>query len=142
MSKILLEQLDNALDDIQMSHVHFENIDHCVNQILNLKNEIKEKEKELISYIDKLCADLSTEIRKLQPNLSVSIKTGMCEICYRTKSLFCCVKPYDNCWDFNSNDFGMVFSKRFPECRKLSCEITKLAECIVSYFNNHYRSLA
>lgn len=142
MSKLLLEHLDTALDDVQMSHVHNDNINACVDKVLDYKNKIKDAEKELVECIDQLCAELSTEIRRLQPNLTVSMKTGVCEVCYRTRILTCCAKPYDGCWNFDGNDFGCMFSKRYPECKKLSCHIPDLASCIVEYFNNHYRSLA
>jgi len=142
MSKLILEQLDNALDDIQMSHVHCDAVDVCVKEILDLRERQKEKEKELVASVDKMCAELSTEIRILQPNLVVSIKTNCIEIGYRTKSISCVVKPFDGCWEFGSSEFGSIFSKRYPQCRQLSCSLDELAKCIVEFFNNAYRSLS
>ena len=142
MSTLFSEQLDRALDDVNMSHAHYDAINSCVDSILEFKNKIKTVEKELIEHVDKLCADLSTEVRRLQPNLTVAIRTGACDICYRTKILNCNIKAYDGCWDFDNNDFGRLFSKKYPQCKKLSCDIYELASSIVEFFNNHYRSLA
>lgn len=142
MSKLLLEQLDNVLNDIKMPHEHYEYMDSCVKDILELRERQKEKEKELISAVDKMCAELSTLVRALQPNLIVSIRTNCCEIGYRTKSISCMAKPFDGCWDFGSSEFGVVFSRRYPQCRQLSCDLTELAKCMVEFFNNTYRSLS
>jgi hypothetical protein len=140
---LFLEDLNNTLDEVsEMHHEHFDRIESIVNQIVNLKNQQKEKDKELIASIDKMCAELSTEVRLLQPNLVVSIKTNCCEIGYRTKCITCRVKPYDGCWDFGSSDFGMLFSKRYPECRQLNCSLSDLARSLVEFFTNTYRSLS
>jgi len=139
---IFKEELDLALNDIDTSHPHCDAI-HCyIQEILSLQDEIKNKEKELRSTIDKMCADLSTEIRAIQPNLTVSIRTNCCEIKFRTKNICCIVKPIDSCWDFGSSEFGIIFSKRYPQCRQLSCSLHELAKCIVEFFNNTYRSLS
>lgn len=138
----ILEQLENALSDVQMSHVHCDNICGIVDGILNLKKQQQESEKELVIAIDKMCAELATEIRALQPYLTVSLRTNCCEIGYRTKMIHCQVKPYDGCWCFDSTDFGKMFSKRYPSCRQLSCPLGELAANLVEYFNSQYRSLA
>lgn len=142
MKNILLETLDNALDEVQMSHEYADNIDGCVKDILSLREQQKQAEQELVRCIDKLCADLATEIRALQPNLCVTLKTGCAEIGYRTRMINCAAKPYDKCWDFGGTDFGSYFSKKFPECRPLDCPVCNLARALVSHFNNHYKSLA
>ena len=142
MSDILLENLDNALDDVQMSHEYSDDIQNCVKSILSLRDQQKETEQELVRCIDRLCADLATEVRALQPNLCVTLKTGCIEIGYRTRMIGCTAKPYDKCWDFNNTDFGQYFSKKYPECRPLDCPINNLARCLVDFFNNHYKSLA
>lgn len=138
---IFKEELELALNELEDSHAHCDAIDCFVQEILCLKDQIKEKEKDLRSAIDKMCADLSTEIRSMQPNLTASIKTNCCEIGYRTKSINCVVKPIDGCWDFNTSEFGSIFSKRYPQCRQLSCSLHELAKCLVEFFNNTYRSL-
>ena len=125
-----------------MSHAHSDNIDMCVDKILDLRSKQKEAEKELVECIDKMCADLATEIRRLQPNLSVMMKTSGCDICYRTRILSCLAKPYDGCWNFDTTEFGCQFNKRYPECRQLSCCLIDLAASIVDFFNNHFRSLS
>lgn len=142
MNKLILENLDAALDDVKMSHAYYDEIKSHVDLILEYRNKIKETEKQLLECIDKLCAELATEIRRLQPNLTVIMKTGGCEVCYRAKVLPCVIKPYDGCWKFDNNDFGNVFTKRYPECKRLDCDIYDLAKAITEHFNNHYRSLS
>lgn len=137
----ILEQLDNALDDIQMPHVYCNNVCNIVERMLNLQKQQKETEKELIAAIDKMCAELATEVRSLQPCLTVTLKTSCCEIGYRTKFIKCQVKPYDGCWCFDSTDFGRLFSKRYPSTRQFSCSLNELATNLVEFFNNQYRSL-
>lgn len=137
----ILEQLDNALNDVQMTHVHCDNICNVVAHILDLQKQQKESEKGLITVIDKMCAELATEIRALQPCLKVSLKTNCCEVGYRSKLIQCQVKPYDGCWCFDSTDFGKMFSKRYPSCRQLSCPLNEFATNLVEFFNSQYRSL-
>lgn len=138
---MIIERLNEALDEVQMSHAHCDNINTIVSRILDLQKQQKEAEKDLIASIDKMCADLATEVRALQPCLVVSIKTNCCEIGYRTKVINCQVKPYDGCWCYSSTDFGKQFSKRYPSCRQLSCSLEELAGCVVEFFNSQYRSL-
>lgn len=142
MSDLITEAIDAALDGVQMSHTHCDNVDGCVKEILDLRERQKEKDKELVALVDKMCAELATEIRALQPNLVVSIKTNCCDVGYRTKSISCIVKPFEGCWDFGNSEFGVIFSKRYPQCRQLSCQLPDLAKCIAEYFNNSYRSLS
>lgn len=139
---MILEKLDSALSDVQMTHAHCESICGIVDRILDLQKQQKETEKELIVAVDRMCAELATEIRALQPCLTVSLKTNCCEVGYRTKIIDCQVKPYDGCWCFDSTDFGKIFSRRYPSCRQLSCPLAELASCLAEYFNNQYRSLA
>jgi hypothetical protein len=141
MSNILMEHLDAALDDVHMSHEYADEINGCVQKVLSLRDEQKCAEQELVRCIDRLCADLATEIRALQPNLHVTIKTGCLEIGYRTRIICCVAKPYDGCWNYDGTDFGLYFSKKYPECRPLDCTITDLSRRLVDYFNNHYKSL-
>lgn len=142
MSRIFAENLDNALDEVQMSHVHCENIETCVATVLDIKNQLKEAEKELVGAADKICAELATEIRRLQPNLVVTIQTNCCKVGFRTKCIDCVVKPYEGCWSFDSLDFGKYFTRRYPQCCKLNCPLNELAESLVEYFSNHFKALA
>lgn len=142
MSSVFLENLDNSLEEVQMSHIHCENVDACVATVLDMKEQLKDAEKELVSAIDKMCAELSTEVRRRQPNLTTTIKTNCCEIGFRTRFIHCHVKPYEGCWSFDNSDFGTQFTRRYPQCCKLTCPLGELACCLVEYFNNHFRSLS
>jgi len=139
---LFLENLENAMDSVQMSHVHCDGLEQSVFKINDLKNQLKEAEKELCENIDKMCADIAIEIRQFNPNLKVVIKTNGCEVHYRSKLLSCVVKPHEGCWDFDSTDFGKVFSKRNPNCHRLNCPISDLACAIAEHFRNSFRSLS
>jgi len=142
MSSIFLESLDNALDNVQMAHVHYDNVEQHVSKISDLKRQIKDAEEELREAIDKMCADIAVEIRQLNPHLKVMIKTNCCDIVYRSKLLSCQAKPFEKCWYFDSTDFGRRFSKRYPQCCKLNCPISDLACCLDEFYRQHFRSLA
>lgn len=142
MNKILLENLDQALDDVTSSpHVQCEKICDIIDVISDRKREILDYEKELLSVIDSLCAEFATAIRALQPRLVVTIQNNGCTVGYRTKVINCKVEPYKKSWDFAVNDFGASFAKRNPTCTRLDTPIPELAKCMVDYFNNHFASL-
>lgn len=141
MNNIFLENLDNALEDVQMQHVHYDNISQCLSKIHDLEDQLKDAKKELTNAIDKMCADLAVYIRQLNSNLKVSIKTNTCDVIYRTQLLSCIAKPEEGCWYFDTTDFGRGFSKRYPQCCRLSCPVDDLASCLVDHFRNSYRSL-
>lgn len=141
MSKLFLENLDNALEDVQMSHVHCDNIEQYVDKINDLKSQVKDAETKLREAIDKMCADISVEIRQLSPNLRVTIKSNCFDVIYRSKLLSCRVVPHENRWYFDDTNFGDRFSKKYPQCCRLNCPINDLANCICEFFRNHFRSL-
>jgi hypothetical protein len=142
MNNLFSENLDNALEEVQMSHVHCENIETCVSTVLDIKSQLKEAEKDLLMSVDKMCAELATEIRRLQPNLTVTIKSNSCEIGFRTRCINCISKPYEGCWNFDSMEFGKYFTRRYPQCCRLDCSLGELASCIVEYFRNHFKALS
>lgn len=138
----LLENLDAALEDVQMQHVHCENIEQLVTNVSDLESQVKDAKRNLNIAVDKMCADLATEIRQLQPGLTVILKTNCCDIGYKTKYVSCIAKPFEGCWDFNAYEFGRHFAKRYPHCCRLSCPLSDIASCLAEYFNNNYRSLS
>jgi len=142
MSDVFLEYLDGALDDVQMSYAHYDDIECCVSKVCDLKNQIKKVEEELREVIDKMCADIAVEVRQLNPNLQVVIRTNCCDVHYRSKSISCQVKPFEKCWYFDATEFGKRFSKRYPQCCKLDCSISDLSHCLNEFYRQHFRSLA
>lgn len=141
MNKLFLENLDSALEEVNMSHVHCDNIEQHVSKINDLRDQVKDAEIELREAIDKMCADISIEIRQLNPSLKVMIKTNYLDVIYRSRLLSCKVLPYENCWSFDSTDFGRRFTKRYPQCCRLNYPINELAGCICDFFRSHFRSL-
>jgi len=124
-----------------MSSEHCDQICGIVERIYDIKEQLKNTEKELCEHIDDLCADVAKEVRRLQPLLIVTIQNGGCIIGYRTRNIVCKVKPYERCWDFASNEFGKQFERRFPSCVRLDNSVTDLACCVVEFFNSQYATL-
>lgn len=139
-----MELFDNLftklLDDIKLPHSYYNNICCVRDQILKAQEDLDNKQNELRIGLDKLYAALATEIRKNCPKLSVSINHHGCMISFKSKSIMCKALPFQNKWDF-SNDFGKVFSNRYPKCCELECDLAELANCINAHFSYQYRSL-
>lgn len=142
MGSLFIENLNEALEEVQMPHVHCDNIEQIVYKINDLNKQVREAEKELGAAVDKMCADIVVEIRQLNPNLKVMIKTNCCDVVYRTKLLSCQADPVTKTWNFGSTDFGRQFAKRNPHCCRLDCPMSDMANAIDEYFRICFRSLA
>jgi len=138
---LFMENLDNALNDVQMPHVHCDNIEQILSKINDLKKQVSDAEEEMNRAIDKMCADIAVEIRQLNPFLKVILKNKCLDVIYKTKLLSCQVMPVERCWEFGSTEFGRVFLKRNSHCCRLDCPMSDLAAAIDTHFRNSFRSL-
>jgi len=138
---LILETLEKSLDEIEMPSKYYDKIASLANVIKQTKEELRKQELELAQSIDTLYAELAKEIRKRQPNLLVSIRTNGCEIGYRTRSILCNMGPFEEKWNFGLTPFGAAFQKRYPQCKQLTCSLGELADTIVEFFKNNFRSL-
>jgi hypothetical protein len=138
---LILETLEKSLETLQMPSEYYDQIASLSNVIMQTKEELKKQELDLAHAIDSLYAELAKEIRKQQPKLLVSIRTNGCEVGYRTRAILCNMEPFGKKWNFGLTPFGVVFQKRYPQCKQLSCSLKELAETIVEFFKNNFRSL-
>jgi hypothetical protein len=144
MSQESFQALDSVfaemLDNIRLPHSYYNKICTVRDEIIKIENDLKSKKDELRYSLDQLYIALGAEIRKNCPKLSVSINSNGCVVSFRSKSIICKALVADNKWSFG-NDFGKIFTNRYPQCGSLDCDLAELANCINTLFAYQYRSL-
>lgn len=138
---MISESLDQALGDIKFSHEHSERITTILAQVRDLKKQLANAENELANSVDGMYAQLATAIRKLQPNIIVSLQKNGCIVGFKTRCLSCTANPHTGKWDFSPGEFGKIFNKKYGNC-PIDSSLDDIAKNIVDFFGAHYKSLA
>ena len=135
------DSLGQLLNEIKFSHEHTEEISAIVEKIRDLKKQLAMAERELAQSVDSLYAQLATSVRRLQPNIGVSLQKHGCVVGYRTKCITCTANPHTGKWDFAPGDFGRIFASKFGNYT-METPLDDIAKSLVDFFGSHYKSLA
>lgn len=136
----LNKHLDLILEDV---------IDSPLDIAVDIQSEVKECEyqlelskRRLSMAIDRINGDLAMSIRKVQPGLHIVLDKNGCKVGYKSKSLIFSPDLTTKYWNVNGQDprFLRKFQKRYGEIA-LRRNISKITKCIVTFFNEYYKSL-
>lgn len=127
---------DNDYDYAGLASAAISKLQEAEQAVAAAKQELRHLNKRIVS-------DLAVVIRRMQPALSVSIKSDECIIAYRTK--FFKVTPNFNTgfWDVVSNNsrFGREFLQANKRSTFIDSDLSIMAKAIVDHFTAYYRTL-
>lgn len=135
---ILIENDSSAISSNMLDEVNSQ-----LNELNELKSKIKSLEKDLSHFVDKFCAQLAVQVRRLEPSLDIHLYDGSCAFGY--KSMILELKPNieKKVWMPVSPDSRI--NKKFVASHganlRFSNDLSDLAEAIVHYFKMRYKSL-
>lgn len=134
LQEALCENTDTAAEDLISIAKEIEH------QITELEQSLQDSKKQLQHIIERLNSNLGMEIRKLQPKMSIGISGGACTCGYKSRDLKCVPDLGEGRWNIGGR-LGRGFVKKNPHVTRLSSDVGQLANAIVSYFRNYYRTL-
>lgn len=134
------ESLDQALNDIKFSHEHSEKITELVAKVRDIKKTLSTTESELAHAVEGMYAQLAVAVRKIQPDLGVSMQKNGCTVGFRSRCIVCKADPHTGKWSFSS-DFGNMFTAKYGGC-PIDSSLDDIAKKLVDFFSSHFKSLA
>ena len=134
-NKILKEELDQIATGSTAKAL---NAAHKVKESESLLRNAKD---ELHASLEALNTQLAFEIRKRMPKLQVNLGNGKCQVYYKSKTVVVSPNALSNKWEIEPNDMGRSFVKGFAHALPMQDDLGPIAEAVVEYFNNHYKSL-
>jgi hypothetical protein len=108
------------------------------------KQKVHDLEHQLATVHQRLSAELALAVRKIQPGLNVGVNRDGTKVGYKTKHLLLVPDTQRGVWNVKSADprFAKTFFRHYTPQTVITNGVDELAQAIVLYFVNHYRSLS
>ena len=136
LSFILEESPSRYQNNLSDANEIIKEIDKSYQYINILQNKLRNIKRKMNS-------ELAVKIRHKNPSLNISVNPKKCKIGYKTKYLSLYPDVERGIWILSANDdkFKNKFLKQHKQSTVISKDIEMLANSILSYFSDYYKSL-
>ena len=112
-------------------------------ELVEAKQNVVDLERRYCQAYEQLAHQLAHQVRQSQPKLDVNSRDGNCSVGFCSKSLVMKPDLDGGIWAVNSPDkaFARRFHRRHGATTGLDGKLGSLAQAVVQYFTNHYRTL-
>jgi hypothetical protein len=138
--KVLNEQLDSLplTGDAQGKLDH---IFEITKELESAQDRVAELEMNLRHAMEEYNIELAKALRKRIPQVGINLGNGRCSASYKSTNLSCRPDINSKSWIFDPNQHGRRFSRNNGTALNLTNTMDPLADAIVAYMNNRYKSL-
>lgn len=140
--EILNEQIDQlpmAMGGDAQSKLN--HINELTKELDEAKDRVAELEMSLRHAMEEYNIELAKALRKRIPQVGINLSNGRCSASYKSTNLSCRPDLQSKSWVFDPNQHGRRFSRNNGMALGLSDTIDPLADAIVAYLNNRYKTL-
>lgn len=112
-------------------------------QLQDAHQNVADLQHRLTSIKSRMAGELAMAIRRAQPSLNVAVDKGGCKVGYKTKTLLFTPEIEQGMWRVVSPNqrFRREFLKAHSRTMLLVPDLSGVAEAIVGYFREYYRTL-
>lgn len=133
---VILEEPSNSYNIVDIAG-------QIVRQLEDTQRRILELQNQLLIAKNRMCGELALSIRRRMPGLNIGVSRDGCKVGYRTKHMILNPDPGSGIWKIKSGDnrFARKFLRLFGTSTVISQDINPLADNIISFFRDHYKTL-
>ena len=112
-------------------------------ELRDARDKIAQLEAEYAQAIDQLNGQLAIGVKRRSPRLNASLRNGLCNVGFRSKSLNFKPDLDTRTWSVDSADkaFARRFGRRHGPATALNDDLEELVMAIIKFFTTHYKSL-
>jgi hypothetical protein len=132
----IFEEASAGANPIEAAMEIVRKLDAAKQLVLDLQNQLDISRKGM-------SGNLALGIRRRHPSFNIGVDNDGCKVGYRSKYLLFRPDISNGVWAVSSPDdkFLRKFTGNNPQAIVLRSDITPLADAVVTYFRNHYKTL-
>jgi hypothetical protein len=136
--------LNEHLDSLPLTGDAQGKLDHILEitkELESANDRVSELEMNLRHAMEEYNIELAKALRKRIPQVGINLGNGRCSASYKSTNLSCRPDIAAKSWIFDPNQHGRRFSRNNGTALNLTNKMDPLADAIVAYMNNRYKSL-